>query len=238
MRSTETPILGLAVIVLAITGCAAATRSVAPSQGATTEVASETPTPSPSDDVEASPTPPGLALPEPGRPFDAAALLAAMRDSRRPGGVPDELETDTIATALAEAIWTFDGRPWTTTAVGGSCGSVTCTLEVAGVRADMAGDDLWVFAVSPATGSVEVVAAELRALPAELPAAIDELVRSEDADGSLAGMLLASLKWLPPPDGGRFLASYRSGGEEGSCGADVTLDAMHAVIVSEQRLGC
>jgi hypothetical protein len=196
------------------------------------------PAPSPSEAVESQPEPPGLTLPEPGRPFDAATLLALMRESRRPGGVPDALETDAIATALAGAIWTFDGRPWTTTAVGGSCGPETCTLEIAGARADLAGDDLWAFAISPATGAVEVVAAQLRALPAELPIAVDELVRAADADESLAGLLLASLTWLPPPEEGRFLASYRSGGEEGSCGIDVTLDAVSALIVAEQGLGC
>jgi hypothetical protein len=106
------------------------------------------------------------------------------------------------------------------------------------VRSDLAGDDLWVFAISPTTATVEVVAAELRALPAELPIAVDQLVRSMDPDESLGGMLMTSLTWLPPPDDGRFLASYRSGGEEGSCGVDVTLDAVIAMIVEEQGLGC
>lgn len=214
--------------------------------GCTVAAPSATPTSSPSSTVVVSPTdddgtptsPPGIALPEPGRPLDAATLLAVMRESRRPGGVPDEIETDAIAGALAGAIWTFDGLPWTTTAAGGSCGPETCTLEIAGIRDGMTGDDLWVFAVSPASGSVEVVSAELRSLPAEVPVAVDELVRSVDADGSLAGMLLTSVKWLPPPDAGRFLASYRSGGEEGSCRVEVTLDAAGGVIVSEQRLGC
>ena len=193
---------------------------------------------SPADqDETAQLSPPELTLPEPGRPFDAATLLAAMRDSRRPGGVPDELETDAIAAALADAIWTFDGRPWTTTAASGSCGPERCTLEVAGARTDMTGDDLWVFSVTPATGSVEVVSAELRSLPDEVVVVVDQLVRALDADGSLTGMVPTSLKWLPP-DGETFVASYRSGGEEGSCGADVALDANGPVIVSEQSLGC
>lgn len=161
-----------------------------------------------------------------------------MRESRRPGGVPDEIETDAIATALAGAIWTFDGQPWTTTAIGGSCGPESCTLEIAGVRDGMTGDDLWVFAVIPATGSVEVVSAELRVLPTEVPVFVDQLVRSVDAAGSVTGMLLTSLKWLPPPDEGMFVASYRTGGEEGSCGVDVTLDAARSVVVSAQSLGC
>jgi hypothetical protein len=51
-------------------------------------------------------------------------------------------------------------------------------------------------------------------------------------------MLLTSLKWLPPPSDGTFVASYRSGGEEGSCGVDLTLDAARAVVVSAQSPGC
>ena len=62
--------------------------------------------PSPSERVI-----PGLALPQPGPAFDAATLLDAMRTSRRPGGVPDQLET-AIAATLAETLWTYGGEPW------------------------------------------------------------------------------------------------------------------------------
>jgi hypothetical protein len=226
------------VIALAATGCAIATPSTTPPEATPTATATEAAAPSPTDEDGTHASPAGIALPEPGRPFDAATLLAAMRESRRPGGVPDQIETDAIASALAGAIWTFDGQPWTTTAIGGSCGPQSCTLEIAGVRDGMAGDDLWVFAVSPTTGSVEVVSAELRVLPAEVPAAVDELVRSLDSAGSVEGMLQTSLTWLPPPDEGTFVASYRSGGEEGSCGVDVTLDADRAVVISAQSRGC
>jgi hypothetical protein len=223
---------GLALIVMIGTACATQPRPT---------IADPTASMKSDEPLEASSTrasPVAIELPEPGRPFDAATLLAAMRESTRPGGVPDEIETDVIAAALADAIWTFDGRPWTTTAASGSCGPDTCTLEVAGARTDMTGDDLWVFSVTPTTGSVEVVSAEMRSLPDEVAVVVDQLVRALDADGSLSGMIPTSLKWLSPPDDGTFVASYRSGGEEGSCGVDVTLDANEAVIVSEQSRGC
>ncbi|MGH2417958.1 MAG: hypothetical protein ACRDFY_06465 [Candidatus Limnocylindria bacterium] len=233
---TERPWLVLVALVAIATGCV----TEAPSAASSTEPSPEASS-APIRSTAAAPTPTSssvIALPQPGRPFDAAAILAAMRDSRRPGGVPDEIETDAIAIALADAVWTFDGAPWTTTAAGGSCGPQTCTLELAGTRDGLAGDDLWVFSVSPATGRVEVVSAELRSLPADLPAVLDGLVRTLDVDGSLSSLIPTSVKWLPPPAGSAFVVSYRSGGEEGSCGADVTLDALGGAIVAEQVVGC
>ena len=161
-----------------------------------------------------------------------------MRSSTRPGGVPDQIETDAIAAGLAEAIWTLDGQPWTTMAAGGSCGPESCTLDVAGSRAGLSGEDLWVFAVAPATGSVQVVSSEVRSLPEEMLVRLDELARSIAQEGSLDGMVLASVRWLPPPEADRFVLSYRSGGEEGSCRIDHTLDAVSATIISEQVVNC
>ena len=51
-------------------------------------------------------------------------------------------------------------------------------------------------------------------------------------------MLLANACWLPPPDDGRFVLAYRSGGEEGSCGLDVTLDVAAGVVVEQAPVGC
>jgi hypothetical protein len=165
-------------------------------------------------------------------------MLDAMRTSRRPGGVPDQLETNAIAAAVAGAIWTYGGEPWTTIATGGSCGTESCTLEVAGTRPGSLGEDLWIFEVVPGTGSVSVVSADLSALPTEISAPLDELARLLFRPGRLDGLALASVRQLPPPSGGRFVLSYRSGGEEGSCGADVTLDAVLPEIVDDVLVGC
>lgn len=177
-------------------------------------------------------------LPEPGLPFEPATLLDAMRSSRRPGGVPDRLETEHIAEALAAAIWTFGGDPWTTMAFGGSCGPDTCTLEAAGTRPDTLGEDLWVFEIDPGSGRVSVVAATLAALPTQLEAPVDALARNLSGPDRLAGLVLASVRWLPPPDGGRLVLSYRSGGEEGSCGVDLTVDATVPAVIDERPMGC
>jgi len=185
-----------------------------------------------------SPNSGGLALPEPGRPFDPGALLAAMRESRRPDGVPDQLEIETVASTLADSIWTVDGDPWTAISAGGSCGPDTCTLEISGAQHDTQGDDLWAFAVAPATSAVTLVSSDLRSVPARLVGQLDALARSLLAPAALDGLTLTSVRWRPPPDAGQFVLSYRSGGEEGSCGADITLDAVRAEIVSGGSSNC
>lgn len=179
-----------------------------------------------------------LALPEPGQPFDAATLLEEMRTSTRPDGVPDVLETDALAGRLAQEMWTFDGEGWSTTAASGSCGSTSCTLEIAGSRPDGAGEDLWVFAIDPATGDVSVVSAELRAIPTDLVADLDALARAEDDVDLLDGLELTTARWQPPPNEDSFALSYRAGAEEGSCAVELTVDARAGMITDEDSEDC
>jgi hypothetical protein len=180
-----------------------------------------------------------VGLPEPGQPFDATTLLAAMRDSRRPGGVPDEIETDAVAATLAGAIWTLDGERWTTLTAGGSCGPQTCTLDIAGANAAAPGEDLWVFEVTSETGAVRVLSADLRSLPTDLITRLDELARTLLPASNLDGLNLTSVRWLPPPDQTQFVLSYRSGDEErSSCGMDLTVDVAVPGIVSDLNLDC
>ncbi|MDQ3689114.1 MAG: hypothetical protein M3406_03595 [Chloroflexota bacterium] len=200
--------------------------------GPTIPVAGQTPSRS------ETPAADGLALPDSGRPFDAVTIIEAMRDSRRPGGVPDELETDAIAAALAEEVWTVDGEPWATMSTGGSCGPQTCTLEVAGAATGAQGEDLWVFEVSPNSGDVRIVSADLRSLPSELIGQLDALTRALSNGRIGADLSLTNVRWLPPPHASQFVISYRSGGEEGSCGADITVDALVPSVVSERVLDC
>lgn len=194
--------------------------------------------PAPADSATTQPTGGAVVLPEPGRPFDAATLLSALRESRRPGGVPDELETEAIASALANAIWTLDGEPWNAVSAGGSCGPDTCTLEISGAEEGAQGDDLWVFEVTPAALAVQLRTTDLRSLPPDLVGSVDELTRSLVPVAELDGLILTNVRWLPPPDDGQFVVGYRSGGEEGSCGVDVTVDAAVPEIVSGSSSDC
>lgn len=170
-----------------------------------------------------------LALPVPGQPFDAADVLEAMRTSRRPGGVPDELETPAIAEAVAAELWTLDGEPWEQMVAGGSCGPQTCTLELSGRPSGAAGEDLYVFSVTPATSGVERLETTLQGVPPTLFDELDAAARG-GWDGDLEGFILASVRWLPPPDDGQFLLAYRSGGEEGSPGLDLRLDVERGTV--------
>jgi hypothetical protein len=139
----------------------------------------------------------------PGHPYDAQALLAAMRGSTRPGGVPDQLETDAIAGALAERIWTWDGRPWGIISVGAACGESACSVDVAGSTESGAGADLYTFSVDPADGTVELVTTDLRGYPATLDAELDRVARAAGA-AELGALSYAGAQWLPPPEEDRY----------------------------------
>jgi hypothetical protein len=216
-----------AAFVLIAAGCtgspeisASATDAPAPSSPAATASSASSPSPT------ATPEPtPLVALPDPAHPFTADELLTAMRESRRPGGVPDTLETPAIAAAVAERLWTFGPGGWATSSVGGGCGPQVCSLEVGGTAEGALGEDLYVFTIDPASGAVSLMDASLGGTPAELVEALDAAAR-ETWEGSLQGLGLASIAWQPPPDEGTFILTYRSGGEEGSPGVTLLLDVI------------
>ena len=180
-----------------------------------------------------------ISLRPPGQPFDADDILAAMRDSRRPGGVPEELQTQDVAAAVADLLWTLEGEPWETITAGGSCGAGDCTLELAGTAAGAAeNEDLWVLSVDPERAAVDVVTADLHAVPSDAVEALDRMARSADGGGALNDLLLTSVRWQPPPDASRFVLAYRSGDEEESCSMDVELDIESVTVTEVASSGC
>lgn len=213
----------LVIVGLVALAACSSTPSPLPSGGAATAAVTVAPS-------VVTPTA-AIVIPATGRPYTADQVLAAMRGSRRPGGVPDELETAAVATQLAAAIWTYDGRPYPSLVVGGSCGPATCTLEVNGAPAGAAGTDLYAFSVTRATGAVEAAASDLHGYPAALDALIDGVVRDRLDPASVEGLAMTGAAWQPPPRAGWFLVAYRSGGEEGSPGFDILVDLPAAEIV-------
>jgi hypothetical protein len=190
-----------------------------------------------SPDPSPSPPAPSWAPIESGHPYDAATILTAMRESRRPGGVPEAIETPAIAADIADAIWTFGGEPWSTMSIGGSCGPSTCTLDVGGNRLDALGEDVWAFSVEPATGQVSVIDSQLASVPRDVVALADQAVRSSSFGTEVAELLIGSVSWLPAPDG-RLVLAYRSGEEEGSCRRDMSVDMTSGGVELEREVDC
>lgn len=182
--------------------------------------------------VTALPTPtPAAAVPSPGLPYDTATILIAMRESRRPGGVPDLVETDAIAGAVAAQLWTYDGMPWAVLSIGGACGSSgVCTLDVTGTAAG-GGSDLYSFRIEPEAGQAALVEQDLHGYPPELEAELDAVARAEVDPARLTGLQLVGTQWMAPPLAGRFRLAYRSGGEEGSPGLDIVVDLPTATVL-------
>ena len=220
-------ILGSLAAFVLLAACTAAPRpSASPppaSLAATSSIAeggpepTATPTAAPTRLIEVPPT---------ARPYAGAEVLAAMRESRRPGGVPDQLQTETVTTAVAAAIWTYDGLPYPVLVIGGSCGPDRCTLEVSGTPTGAAGSDLYAFSVLASTGATELLETDLHGYPAGLDSILDEVAHALVSAGTLDGLALTGATWLPLPQTGIFRALYRSGGEEASPGIDLVIDLL------------
>lgn len=212
-----------------------------PSLDRPSSTATSTPGSSPAATTSVAPDPSGpagLSLPDPGRPFDAEAIRAILEASRRPDGVPSEALASGVLAALADAIWTIDGRPWQTADAGGTCGPQTCQLEIAGTRDGAAGDDLWVVEIDRTSATARVTTAVLQAIPDDLETDLDRLARDLVPAGALDGAVPTGVRWLPPPDGGTFILSYRTAGSAGGCGLDVTLDAVAPEVVDVAVRSC
>lgn len=218
--------LGIAAVALVASACSSPTPSASDPASPPASAASPS--------AVATPTAPAA---EPGRPYDADQVLAAMRDSRRPGGVAEELQTQQIASRVADQLWTWDGAPWNTLAIGGTCAPDVCSLEVSGASEGSAGADLYTFSVDPAGGDVQLTLSDLHAYPASLDERLDGVGRSGVPAASLEGMALIGARWLPPPETGRYWLSYRSGGEEGSPGLDVLVDLPAGSVVETRQPG-
>lgn len=215
--------IGLVAASLALAACSTPLESVP-----TTGPSAATPSPAESSASPAS---------DPGRPYDAQDVLRAMRESRRPGGVADELQTPEVAGQVAEQLWTWDGAPWTSLAVGGSCGTDACTLEIAGSVDGGAGADAYSFTVDPGSGAVQLLSSDLHGYPLNLDDQLDAVAREQLPAASLEGMALLGARWLPPPDTGRYWLSYRSGGEEGSPGLDILVDLAAGTVIESREPG-
>jgi hypothetical protein len=214
--------VGLLLLTLALAACARPLQSTSTSEPGGGGASS-------SSTIEPSQSPAAM----PGRPYDAEAVLAGMRDSQRPGGVPDQLETNEIADAVSRELWTWDGTPWKVLAIGGACGPKSCSLEVAGSRENASGADLYSFVVDPARQAVSISTTDLHAYPGTLDTPLTAAAQAA-AGESLDGLAFVGASWLPPPDAGRYWLAYRSGGEEGAPGLDVLIELASGRLIEKR----
>ena len=178
-----------------------------------------------------------------GRPYTAEMIAVELLDV--PDDFPPQLQNELIAAALADRIWTYDGRPYREIWITGSCnepGRTRCDLAVSGLPAfapTRDWEDAYFFAVDLRSGVIlPTTEPGIRGLPAELVPEIEDLARALDADGRLEGMLLRHVRWLPPPPDDAYVVTFGDD-NEGDTMIFVTLDRANRRILSiETRVCC
>jgi hypothetical protein len=231
-RSRSRPAAAL-IVVLVLTAC----RLVGEGPSASTDVSSPPSAAASKAAMPSSAPTAGVTLAEPGTPYGVDEMLDAMASSRRPGGVPAELQNNQVAATLAHQAWTWDGAPWESLSISAACGPDACSLELAGSPAGAAGADLYSFSVDPDARRVELLATDLHGYPESLEADLDAAARAALEPSRLEGLALVGARWLPPPDTNRYWLAYRSGGEEGSPSLDVLLDLASGEVLEVTRAG-
>jgi hypothetical protein len=97
--------------------------------------------------------------------------------------------------------------------------------------------DVYSFRIAAGSAVVSVVQADLHAFPELVDLQLDTLVRARIDAARLQGLALVGDTWLRPPDAGRYVLAYRSGGEEGSPGLDVLVDLPGGEVLSVTEIG-
>lgn len=192
----------------------------------------------------APPTPPWEPIGSPaglthGQPYQPADIALALQSV--PRSFPAELRTpamtETLASALASGIWTYDGRPYEALFISGSCDDgpkLRCEVLVQGIPAfaktrDYADIYQWVATPGFLRPSGEPF---LGGYPAELDDTMDQLARTLDDEGVLKNLTLVRMGWAPPPLADGFILRYSDGALEGGTTLLVTVDRRAQRIVS------
>lgn len=170
---------------------------------------------------------------KPGQPYVSTGVDEAFANS--PAGFPAALRTEQIASAVADAIWTFDGRPYRDMFVDGSCddGGRRCDLTITGLPVyapDRDASDTWFWSVNTGSGLLTSTGTDLRGLPADLVAEADALARRLDNGGQIGDRDLLGATWLPPE--GHVALRYGHGLEEGDPTITMVVDPAGDRVVS------
>lgn len=180
-------------------------------------------------------SPQGTAGPDgPGQPYAAGDIQPFLE--RAPIGFPDELRTPFVAAAVADRVWSYDGRPYRDVLFGGSCESEICEFSVTGLPTFAPthdASDTWFLRLDRRTGLISTHGApSLKGFPPELVPELDSLARSLDVDGRLTDLALLGAQWSIPPPGDAFQLRYGKGLEEGDPTLLVTLSRSERVLLS------
>lgn len=182
-----------------------------------------------------------------GRPYSAGEIAALLQEAitARPWAFAPELRApavmDAVARAVADGVFTFDGRPYQRVSFGASCSQPPdhCDLTMTGVpvfTGDPEATDRYWWTVAPAGPLVTAADHGLRGFPAGLAAGLDALARSLDTGGRFRDLPLEVVEWeLPPPDDA-WVLRYSLGTGEGDPLFFVTLDRRAQRIVSIREL--
>ena len=219
--------LGIAAAVVGVVGCAPGLGSPEPTLKPSYTLAPPTPTISPI----------GTAGPAAhSRPYGAGDLTAALADPAN--RLPPELRAEWLAPPLAEAVWTYDGKPYRELTIAGSCdeGAPRCDLHVGGLPSfapDREAVDGYTFSVDLASQTIAPAGRpSLKGFPAELVPGLDATARSQDTLGQLDGMFLRNAVWTIPPPADAYALAYATGTLEGDRGLLVTVDRATGTVVS------
>lgn len=178
-----------------------------------------------------------------GRPYTPDMVAVELQDVSY--NFPPGLQSTFVATAFADRVWSYDGRPYRDVSIAGSCNDGVariCDVTLVGLPAfaptrDVV--DVYWFIVdlqSPVVGPGGGQA--LRGFPPELAHDIDTLARSLDTDSRLNGEALRSVEWMLPPPDDAFVLTYGDD-NEGDTMYFVTLDRTNREILSiDQRVCC
>ena len=177
-----------------------------------------------------------------GRPYTADDMAAILRDAAaRPSGLAAEVATPqllaTLATVLADQVYSHDGNPYQRVTITARCDRppVRCELFLTGIPAftdDPHAQDGYIWTVDPVTAQVTMTSHGLSGYPAALTASLDALARSLDVDGRYKDRYLVQVAWeLAPPDDA-YVLRYSNGLGEGDLVFWVTVDRATKRIVS------
>lgn len=152
----------------------------------------------------------------PAHPYSAADIQGLFVGAGP--GFPAELRTAPTAEALANAIWSFDGQPFRTVWLDGSCESGRCEFSATGLprfAASVDDVDVYTLVLDQASGIYsEPSRPSLHGFPPQLVDELDTLAKALDVQGRFKDKPLLGVEWQIPPPDDAFVLRYGDGNEE------------------------